>query len=761
METITLTGGSLSQLKREIEGTVIDNATLDNPISQSRASSSNVFLINGIYDRLETDSAVTVINIPDHSILKFEGGLIRGVELRANNCSIQSPLVKVFDNVTFSGDFVEHTMFHIEWFVEEYEESLIVDTTKNAAPEIEQALNSGIKKIFFSNDRYYPVRHKVDGRVPIEVTAIIDIYGEKHHINKVRNWFLNEPCIYCLDGGTIMRYSFSPGSNGREDASQVSNPKYSLCIEGLNLCSKSNGNRGDSTPVIEINYYGRVVLWGLYLNLNIIVAKESTDNLNNTHYFEHIDYDYTYTGLKIRANNSSIALCEIHGSVTSAYKAYDIAKGPNAPENAYINDIKIWADTACAMGGTFTGGFPVINYGSHQMRHYFEDFNIQSVCPNEYAYFEAKAFYNYGYIWDAALPKEGEGNYSGFYFWTCKYTVKPAEGFPGFMPDWSQKMHSEVSVAEPTDAFYPNLLADDAVKYSGIGITSNVSVRAYVENEGRSSRQYVQAGTNLLEFKRYIFPSRLCRSDGTRHTSSIHSDTSFSYNPQQSDYKYEYEVMLTFNKENYNFAQYQDNPPLYICPSRAHQHFEIVVKYYISQQTTDPVKTVTITEDKYSPYLYGKYIRISEIFLSNQLYAYTTVEYRQDIETDTHIITRPMFFMPNYHATHIIRSGNYQNMCNLPRMISEDLGEMFYHATHGQLWWNGCCWVERDGAKAGVARSGPFSEKPDASDIYIGFPYFCTTGAIVAGYPMANIIIYFAGNSGWVDSWGRMISSNA
>ena len=42
------------------------------------------------------------------------------------------------------------------------------------------------------------------------------------------------------------------------------------------------------------------------------------------------------------------------------------------------------------------------------------------------------------------------------------------------------------------------------------------------------------------------------------------------------------------------------------------------------------------------------------------------------------------------------------------------------------VWQNGTKWVESDGAKAGVARSGPFKKRPLASDIYVGFQYFNT-----------------------------------
>ena len=90
-------------------------------------------------------------------------------------------------------------------------------------------------------------------------------------------------------------------------------------------------------------------------------------------------------------------------------------------------------------------------------------------------------------------------------------------------------------------------------------------------------------------------------------------------------------------------------------------------------------------------------------------------------------------------------------------MTEFDKGETYYHISQGQLWWNGTKWVERDGASAGIRRSGTFNQKPSGDNIYVGFHYFCTSGAIVQGTPMTNIEIFYTG-SGWVDAFGRTVS---
>ena len=64
--------------------------------------------------------------------------------------------------------------------------------------------------------------------------------------------------------------------------------------------------------------------------------------------------------------------------------------------------------------------------------------------------------------------------------------------------------------------------------------------------------------------------------------------------------------------------------------------------------------------------------------------------------------------------------------------------------------------TEYDGANAGILRSGTFAQRP-TTGIYIGFRYFCTSGATVQGTPMTNIEIYYTGSS-WVDALGRVVS---
>lgn len=84
-------------------------------------------------------------------------------------------------------------------------------------------------------------------------------------------------------------------------------------------------------------------------------------------------------------------------------------------------------------------------------------------------------------------------------------------------------------------------------------------------------------------------------------------------------------------------------------------------------------------------------------------------------------------------------------------------GDGFYNTKDKiPVWWEGSSFKEADGAVAGVKRSGTFSEKPKAKDIYVGFKYFCTDRQTPEGKTNGIEIIH-KGNNVWVDALGRQV----
>ena len=687
----------------------------------SQVTNANTFY--EIHDNFSLNGQTVVI--PDNCVLRFNGGSLSNGVLASDGLKIEAPLSKIFDGVTFQGNFLNGMTFQIEWFVSNYETFFNTNSIKDASVELNQALNSGIQKVHFNNDRYFPISSTV------QINGNLDISGERIPVAAGHNWFLRVPCIYSTQVTCLFRYDYI-ASHG--DASR-SKPRLSL--EGVNFCCAAQPGTFNDRAIVEINNQSNTTLWGLYIDINIVSSNGTSSITDN----------YSYTGLKIRAVSASIAFVDIHGSVSSVYRAYDIAKTSEASSD-FINDVKIWSDTTCVRGGTFKGGFPVKNFGSHQMVAGFSD------AGSGKGYFESEMFENYGYVWDAGMNNGNLQNTK----WNCQYIATPIEGKAGFHHDRTQTIHRDAELATPTDIFYPNLLADGALKYKNIGIDVSTSVKSY--NKANPTVED-PTGVAILSFRRYMFPRHLSRWDGSRLYNSQHSDVGYSYNTAQNNYIYQYDVDITIRKNHHELGQYQDLPPMYISPSKnpAYENdvwqnaFTITVKYYYSENTL-PVKTVVLSHTDFNNYLYGEYIRIDSLFLDNNHNdAVTVVEFRQRLE-QAGIITRPMFFIPNYHSSDIVMAGTDNDMVQMDAL---DAGEMFYHTANGQLWWNGSKWVERDGASAGVRRSGTFAQKPAGSDIYVGFRYFCISGATVHGDNMSNIEIYYTG-SGWVDALGRLAS---
>lgn len=95
---------------------------------------------------------------------------------------------------------------------------------------------------------------------------------------------------------------------------------------------------------------------------------------------------------------------------------------------------------------------------------------------------------------------------------------------------------------------------------------------------------------------------------------------------------------------------------------------------------------------------------------------------------------------------------------NVDRIRGQKEGDTFFnHTTSQKVTWNNTQWVEYDGAKNGVKRTGAYSEKPLSKDIYVGFHYFCTDLQAQGGNTKGIEIIY-KGNNEWVDALGRKVS---
>jgi hypothetical protein len=113
-----------------------------------------------------------------------------------------------------------------------------------------------------------------------------------------------------------------------------------------------------------------------------------------------------------------------------------------------------------------------------------------------------------------------------------------------------------------------------------------------------------------------------------------------------------------------------------------------------------------------------------------------------------------------FNGTNFIRYGlGSGSTDSRPTLTSADEGYVFFDETLDKIIaWKGTKWIESDGAKAGVIRSGTWSERPTTDgDIYKGFAYFCTDKQTAEGQT-DGIVIYYKGNGVWADALGRVVS---
>ena len=79
------------------------------PLQAQMATANTIYEIRGNFDLSnETNGQVTV---PNNCLLRFNGGSFSNGVLIADDCKIESPLVKIFDHMTFQGNFLNGITF--------------------------------------------------------------------------------------------------------------------------------------------------------------------------------------------------------------------------------------------------------------------------------------------------------------------------------------------------------------------------------------------------------------------------------------------------------------------------------------------------------------------------------------------------------------------------------------------------------------------------------------------------------------------------
>jgi|GEM_PF-6877478 len=113
---------------------------------------------------------------------------------------------------------------------------------------------------------------------------------------------------------------------------------------------------------------------------------------------------------------------------------------------------------------------------------------------------------------------------------------------------------------------------------------------------------------------------------------------------------------------------------------------------------------------------------------------------------------------PGTWITH--RSSNLSSgaTADRPILTADDRGTKYFDTTLNiTIIWNGSRWNKADGSQADTLTAGTFAEKPVASNIYLGYKYFCSDKQTIEG-ATDGIEINHKGSDVWVDALGRIVS---
>lgn len=138
----------------------------------SASDFTTIDTIYGIKD--DIDLGNSTVNIPNGSVLKFIGGSLRNGTLNfGQNVNIDADDVKIFYDIKFDGD-CKGNVFRSDWFVSNYADE-IADDQPDATAELQDMFDSGVQKVYLTNNHHYRLTDTVF------VDASISIDGKLQH----------------------------------------------------------------------------------------------------------------------------------------------------------------------------------------------------------------------------------------------------------------------------------------------------------------------------------------------------------------------------------------------------------------------------------------------------------------------------------------------------------------------------------------------------------------------------------------------------
>lgn len=148
------------------------------------------------------------------------------------------------------------------------------------------------------------------------------------------------------------------------------------------------------------------------------------------------------------------------------------------------------------------------------------------------------------------------------------------------------------------------------------------------------------------------------------------------------------------------------------------------------------------------------YKKISRLIDNEDDYRISFSNKTTNTEIEVEVTLYVKAFSDDTFSVNSIRNPTIGSSSDRPSTIPT--GFKYYDTTLNKfIWWNGNGWVDGNNNNANSTYSGIFSQRP--SNPSIGFAYFCIDRQTSEG-STNGIVIYYKGNSVWVDALGRVIS---
>ena len=714
------------------------------------------------------------INVPNNSVLLFEGGSIKDGTLNSDNNFEVISNGKCFENIHFSGTYKRNLIADLRWFIGAYPVNTS-DTSIDNTQEVIQCMTCGTRSVLFPTDKFIRLTETIV--VNDSINILTDGKSKPLFAGFTDDSLRNLECPCVFSDVVVTLFEFHLGAyEGYDslykqpfvigDINLVTTKRY----DTISLDPTSPNYRG--TPILYLdNKFARGNVWGVKLNCSIA----------SRNYAIPIDLEssgtkktgYNWTGIELRTVENpytqsyhSIAFLEINGDIFNLGVGFATYKGDGGAYG-WFNDVIVRGHIECSLGCTSECGGPVVIYGNHQTRRMNESLRTQM------GYFKSKNIYLYGYVWDTDNAVDDAG-------WVSALTmIETTDTFQFNSICPSRYVVPLRDYRNPNPSLVGRNLMDmqDIRKFQNIlyyGLNSDATQYDIVKDLSYDI-QFVtgESGGEVTHEEEYI-PSlhtgRIINEHclfndqiGLPYTQKgaypalENTNLDVAYTPSKI-----YKLRISFELRNW----YVSVTPIFLLIgnwSYGNTGLNLPIKISLKTKNSLNAAWETLYSEE-NPLVLNSYsyryidncwrVDLNKLGIQNYVSFSITFDYYQMPNQPNHNIL-PMISIPWYYGE--VAKLRYCSTDKLPYLNKFNKGWNTFNATIKKpVWWNGSEWVSAQGYSIAAKTHGTTSERPTAGNLKasdIGFEYYDTD----LGIPVyVESIDEATGDVVWVDSNGNL-----